>query len=164
MSPTDRRQFMGTISLAGLGGFAAPSEAAAAPRAEAAAAAVAQEGGTQPATGVTRALARYVVGARYTDIPAPVRKEAQRTLLNWMGCAVGGSRVVRVKLRVVAEQGRAIFADDLGIVAHVAENVRMIEWRPRADAHEFLRPDVDHGHPRLVVEMRDDVIGHGYCW
>jgi 2-methylcitrate dehydratase PrpD len=90
-SPTDRRQFMGAMSLAGLGGFAAPSGPAATP-VVAAAPAAAQEGGTQPATGVTRALARYVVGARYADIPAPVRKEAQRTLLNWMGCAVGGSR------------------------------------------------------------------------
>src|SRR4029453_11716729 len=41
---------------------------------------------------VTRRLAAYVVASKHGDIPAPVRKEAQRTLLNWMGCAVGGSR------------------------------------------------------------------------
>jgi len=41
---------------------------------------------------VTRKLARYVVAAKYEDLPAPVRKEAQRTLLNWAGCAIGGSR------------------------------------------------------------------------
>ena len=41
---------------------------------------------------VTRRLARYVVGAKYEDLPAAVRKEAQRTLLNWAGCAIGGSR------------------------------------------------------------------------
>ncbi len=41
---------------------------------------------------VTRKLARYVVEAKYEDLPAPVRKEAQRTLLNWAGCAIGGSR------------------------------------------------------------------------
>lgn len=46
----------------------------------------------EPRTGVTRALARYVVEARYGDVPPAVRKEAQRTLLNWVGCAVGGSR------------------------------------------------------------------------
>src|ERR1044071_636938 len=45
-----------------------------------------------PATEVTRKLARYVVQARLEDVPAPVRKEAARTLLNWTGCAVGGSR------------------------------------------------------------------------
>ena len=37
-------------------------------------------------------MARYVVNARFEDIPQPVRKEATRTLLNWVGCAVGGSR------------------------------------------------------------------------
>ncbi|MBI4473973.1 MAG: MmgE/PrpD family protein, partial [Acidobacteria bacterium] len=46
---------------------------------------------TTPA-GVTRMLARYIVNARYTDLPEPVRKEARRTLLNYMGCAVGASR------------------------------------------------------------------------
>jgi 2-methylcitrate dehydratase PrpD len=41
---------------------------------------------------VTRRLARYVVSARTEDLPESVRKEAARTLLNWVGCAVGGSR------------------------------------------------------------------------
>jgi 2-methylcitrate dehydratase PrpD len=42
--------------------------------------------------GVTRTLSRYIVQARYEDLPAPVRKEAVRTLVNWVGVAVGGSR------------------------------------------------------------------------
>jgi 2-methylcitrate dehydratase PrpD len=41
---------------------------------------------------VTRTLARYVIGARYADIPEPVRREARRSLLNWVGCAVGGAQ------------------------------------------------------------------------
>ena len=41
---------------------------------------------------VTRLLARYVVGSKLADIPAAVRREATRSILNWMGCAVGGSR------------------------------------------------------------------------
>jgi 2-methylcitrate dehydratase PrpD len=41
---------------------------------------------------VTRKLAREVVAAKFEDVPAAVRKEAQRTLLNWVGCAIGGSR------------------------------------------------------------------------
>ena len=45
-----------------------------------------------PPRDVTRTLARYVVNAKYEDLPAPVRKEATRTLLNWAGCAIGGSR------------------------------------------------------------------------
>lgn len=41
---------------------------------------------------VTRRLARRVVESRYGDLPAPVLHEAARALLNWCGCAVGGSR------------------------------------------------------------------------
>ncbi len=41
---------------------------------------------------VTRNLARFIVESRLDVIPATVRKEAARTLLNWMGCAIGGSQ------------------------------------------------------------------------
>ncbi len=41
---------------------------------------------------VTRTLANYVVEARYSDVPIPVRDEALRSLVNWAGCAIGGSR------------------------------------------------------------------------
>ena len=79
---------MGTMSLAGLASLAArPASSAPAPVPTQAPAAAAEA-----RTGVTRALARYVVEARYAEVPPAVRKEAQRTLLNWMGCAVGGSR------------------------------------------------------------------------
>jgi 2-methylcitrate dehydratase PrpD len=40
---------------------------------------------------VTRTLARYVVTAKYDDLPQNVRKEGVRTLLNWVGVAIGGS-------------------------------------------------------------------------
>ncbi|RJX74858.1 MmgE/PrpD family protein [Pseudomonas sp. LS-2] len=40
----------------------------------------------------TKILARYLVNARYDDLPPNVRKEGVRTLLNWVGVAVGGSR------------------------------------------------------------------------
>ena len=83
-----RRRFMGTMSLAGLGGLTPAPALAAVPATQAQ-----SEGGSiQIGTGVTRALARYVVSAGYADVPPAVRKEARRTLLNWMGCAVGGSR------------------------------------------------------------------------
>jgi len=42
-------------------------------------------------TEVTRILARYLVGSKPDDVPAEVRREATRSLLNWLGCAVGGS-------------------------------------------------------------------------
>lgn len=42
-------------------------------------------------TDITRTLARYVVTAKFADLPAGVRKEAARTVLNWVGCTIGGS-------------------------------------------------------------------------
>src|SRR5690349_2312763 len=55
--------------------------------------AAAQDAGSapEPARDVTAKLARYVVRARPEDVPAAVRKEGRRTLLNWTGCAIGGS-------------------------------------------------------------------------
>lgn len=41
---------------------------------------------------VTRALARFVVQTRREAIPATARREAVRSLVNWLGCALGGSR------------------------------------------------------------------------
>ena len=43
------------------------------------------------AIAVTRTLARYVVNARYDEIPGDVRHEARRALLNWLGCAIGAA-------------------------------------------------------------------------
>ena len=40
----------------------------------------------------TRALARFLVGHSREDVPEQVRHEAARSFLNWVGCAVGGSR------------------------------------------------------------------------
>ncbi len=40
---------------------------------------------------VTQVLAAYIHGARYEDLPANVKKEGLRTLLNYIGVAVGGS-------------------------------------------------------------------------
>ncbi|WP_233870559.1 MmgE/PrpD family protein [Paraburkholderia adhaesiva] len=51
----------------------------------------ASAGASSSGQGVTRTLARYIVGARYEDLPENVRREGTRTLLNWIGVAVGGS-------------------------------------------------------------------------
>ena len=75
------------VSLAGLAGLSASAATGAVVTQEQASATSATSG-----VDVTRRLAAYIVASKYDDIPPPVRKEAQRTLLNWMGCAVGGSR------------------------------------------------------------------------
>jgi len=41
---------------------------------------------------VTRTLAKFVVEHRYENIPDKVRHEAERSFLNWVGCAVGAAR------------------------------------------------------------------------
>ena len=95
---TGRRHFMGAVSLAGMGALThRPIPASASPVPPV------QTGDTTEArTGITRALARYVVQARPEDLPPAVRREAHRTLLNWMGCAVGGSRHETLDVAIAA--------------------------------------------------------------
>jgi 2-methylcitrate dehydratase PrpD len=57
---------------------------------------------TEAAKDVTRTLARYVVSTKPSDLPASVRKEAARTLLNWVGCTLGGSRHETVDIAISA--------------------------------------------------------------
>jgi len=42
--------------------------------------------------GVTRLLARFVVDSKWSDISEAARKEAARSIVNWVGCALGGAR------------------------------------------------------------------------
>jgi 2-methylcitrate dehydratase PrpD len=83
-----RRDFLGTASvvaampaLTGCVGGPTTAELASVP-----------EASTPAPPDVTRSLARWVVAARPEDIPAPVVTEARRTMVNWVGCALGGAR------------------------------------------------------------------------
>jgi len=97
MISNERRQL-----LAASGGALVTGLAASAARGQAAAPASATATATAPTLGaapqgaaavpVTHLLARYAATAPIAQIPAAVRKEATRTLLNWAGCAVGGSQ------------------------------------------------------------------------
>ena len=84
MQHLDRRDFLGTLSLAGLTGpiigTSSDSDGSG------------QDSVIDVRRDVTRSIARYVIATRHDELPAAVRKEARRTLLNWVGCAVGGSR------------------------------------------------------------------------
>src|SRR3984957_19084464 len=51
---------------------------------------------------VTGTLARYIVAARFEDLPETARTEAARSLLNWMGVAVGGSHHETVEIALAA--------------------------------------------------------------
>lgn len=66
--------------------------------------------------GITRQLAQYAEGARFALLPEHVRTEASRALLNWMGCALGGSRepAVQLAMATVAELGGGPQASIIG--------------------------------------------------
>jgi 2-methylcitrate dehydratase PrpD len=51
---------------------------------------------------ITRTIARHILAAKFEQLDAPVRKEAARTLLNWTGCTLGGSRHETVGIAVSA--------------------------------------------------------------
>jgi 2-methylcitrate dehydratase PrpD len=85
----DRRNFLGALAVAGVSVDARADDAPAAKD-------------TGEATDVTRRLAQYIVAAKPQDLPEAVRKEATRTLLNWAGCAVGGSRHETVDIAITA--------------------------------------------------------------
>ena len=50
----------------------------------------------------TKALASYIVSNRFEEIPRDVIHEAKRALLNFVGCAIGGSREPAVEIAVQA--------------------------------------------------------------
>lgn len=51
---------------------------------------------------LTRLVARHIVSTNFEQLSAAVRKEAARTLLNWTGCALGGSRHETVGIAISA--------------------------------------------------------------
>ena len=51
---------------------------------------------------LARELARYAATANHADIPAAAQHEAIRSILNWLGCAVGGSRHPAVEKALAA--------------------------------------------------------------
>ena len=74
--------------------------------------------------------------------------------------AFGGNCSVRIQGRVVFVEGRTVGANDLCLVAHIEKHMRMIERRFGADAHEFVRADLDLHETGVIVKVRNHVIRH----
>ncbi|QKJ89076.1 MmgE/PrpD family protein [Paramixta manurensis] len=55
-----------------------------------------------PASAVTRTLARYLVNAQPTDLPAEVRAHTISSFVNWLGCAVGSTHHPAVEIALAA--------------------------------------------------------------
>ncbi len=51
---------------------------------------------------ITHRLARYVIESEYERIPEAARREAVRSLVNWIGCAVGGASHAAVEHALAA--------------------------------------------------------------
>src|SRR4051812_7136998 len=88
----DRRSFIRHTAIAGSTAIIRPVAAAEKPPAEAPAA----------MTDVTQTLARHLVTAKFDDLPAAVRREAARSLVNWVAVAVGGSHHEAVEIALAA--------------------------------------------------------------
>ncbi len=97
MPPFDRRDFVRTLAVAGMLTDTKMQAAT-----EENASTTPKSGGPTTAPDVTRHLAQYLVSAKPEDLPEKVRQEAARTLLNWAGCAIGGSRHETVDIAVAA--------------------------------------------------------------
>ena len=132
MKRIDRRRFLGATALAGAAPYATPV--------------LAEETAATP--DVTRQLARYVVASRREDVPGAVRKEAARTLLNWAGCAVGGSRheTVDIAIRALAPFSGAAQATVLGRKERL--DVLHTSLMNGISSHIF---DFDDTHLRTIV-------------
>jgi 2-methylcitrate dehydratase PrpD len=48
----------------------------------------------------TARLARFIAASSWADVPDSVRHDAKRSLLNWLGCAIGGSNAPSVELAI----------------------------------------------------------------
>src|SRR5580692_2496308 len=66
----------------------------------------------------TKALATYVLSSRIEDIPQDVRHEARRAILNYVGCALGGSadQAVDIAIRALGPYAGEPTASVLGRV------------------------------------------------
>ena len=103
----DRRTLIaaGTLGLGGLGAGSGSVRAAQANLATSAAPAAP----LPPPPPVTAVLAKFIAEFDAASLPTKVRHEARRTLLNWVGVAVGGSRqdAVDIAVRALAPLGRS---------------------------------------------------------
>lgn len=99
MSSLDRRDFVRTLTAAG---FALNAPALGAQQAGGSESTAQARPTPPPPPPVTRLLAQYLVSATFEDLPPAVRAEGARTLLNWVGSALGGARHETVEAAVSA--------------------------------------------------------------
>jgi 2-methylcitrate dehydratase PrpD len=104
---------------------------------------------------VTGTLARYVIRARYEDLPEKVRKEGLRTLLNYVAVAVGGSgqENVRIAMKALAPFAGPGQATILG--RHERFDILNAAFINGVSSHIF---DYDDTHLKTIIHPGGPVI------
>lgn len=97
---------------------------------------------------VTETVAKFVVQHRGADVPGRVRHEAARSLVNWVGCAVGGSRheTVERALAALSEFSGPRVATVLGRADRL--DIMLAALMNGITSHTF---DFDDTHLRTVI-------------
>jgi 2-methylcitrate dehydratase PrpD len=115
-----------------------------------------EDRGLNAAPDITRGLADYVVGSRFEDIPGEVRREAVRSLINFIGCCVAGSRheTVEAALAALGDLGASGEAVVLGRSERLDPmNAALINGISSAvldfDATQFKRTNIHPSGPVL---------------
>lgn len=104
--------------------------------------------GADAAKDITKTLARYIVTATYAQLPEAVRKEGVRTLLNWVGVAVGGSHHAAVET-AAAVLGPFSGPAQASLLGHRERYDIMTAAFLNGVAGHVL--DYDDTHPRTIV-------------
>lgn len=102
----------------------------------------------QDAPPVTRILARFACETSATAIPAAMRHEALRAVLNWMGCAVGASRHETVERALAALRPFAGPAQATVLGRRDRLDILHAALLNGITSHTF---DFDDTHPRTVI-------------
>lgn len=150
-----RRRFLKQLAAAaGAAAGAAPFSATAQDKAE--------QHPSAPASGplgVAETLARYATGVRYEDLPADVVRTATRTILDTVGCAIGGYRAgpsrIAVKLAgdVTARQGATVLCSGIRTSPELAvfANGVMIRYLDFNDGYVSLTHSPGHPSDTLAA-------------
>ena len=82
---------------------------------------------------ISRLLARHALSTTLDQLPAPVRKEASRTLLNWIGCTLGATQVTGFigELLLASDAGATTTAWAKATLSanHLSGNTLALYWR-----------------------------------
>ncbi len=92
MSSLSRRNFFAKTALAAGAATVAPRFVRAQNAASSPVVAAPPAAASPPPPEVTKTVARWVLATKPADVPEKVRAEAVRTVVNWIGVAVGGAR------------------------------------------------------------------------